>query len=200
MVSRIPALAGLVLCGGQSRRMGQDKALMEVGGTSMVRLVAGHLAAIADPVILAPGTVGRLGELGYPEVQDWRPDCGPLGGVIAGLEASPHPLLAVVAVDMPHLSTAVLTLLAGACRGFDAALPVTADGLQPLHAVYQRRVLEPMRAALAGGRLAVVDAIAELNVRRVSEDSWRRVEPEGRFADNINTPADRERLGPAAIP
>ena len=73
--------------------------------------VAGRLGRIADPVILAPGRPGRLGHLGLPEVADEVPAAGPLAGLCAGLAASPHPLMAVVAVDMPFASAEVMTLL-----------------------------------------------------------------------------------------
>src|ERR1700730_3984117 len=128
MVSR--HLAGLVLCGGHSRRMGLDKALLQVDGGPLVLRVARQLAEVADPVLLAPGVAGRFEATGYAEVADVEPDRGPLGGMVAGLLASPHPQLAVVAVDMPYASPAVMRLLARVCAdgAWDAALPVTSAG------------------------------------------------------------------------
>jgi molybdopterin-guanine dinucleotide biosynthesis protein A len=99
-----PELAGLVLCGGRSRRMGNDKTLLVVEGAPLVLRVASRLARVADPVLLAPGRPGRLGAAGYPEVEDEALDAGPLAGLVAGLAASPHRLVAAVAVDMPFAS------------------------------------------------------------------------------------------------
>lgn len=200
MVSRARPLAGLVLCGGRSTRMGQDKALLEIDGVPMVRRAAAALSTVAIPVILAPGVPGRLGGTDYAEVADAAVDSGPLGGLVAGLEASPHRLMAVVAVDLPRLSPGVLRLLAelgwsqeegsGQGQGFDAAVPTTAAGPQPLHAVYATSALPALAAALAGGRLALHQALADLDVRIVGEPEWRQADPTGRFADNINEPAD----------
>ena len=193
MVSRTPALAALVLCGGQSRRMGQEKALLEIDGVPLVRRVARRMAGVADTVLIAPGAAGRLGDLGYPEVADRLSDAGPLGGLVAGLAASPLPLLAVVAVDMPHASPELMALLARTCRRdgleprFDAAVPVTAACAQPLHAVYSRSALPALETALMDGRLAMNDALTALRVALVGENEWRVADPSGRFADNANT-------------
>lgn len=177
--------------------MGVDKALLAVEGVPLVLRVAGRLSRVAHPVILAPGAPGRLGDLGYQEVADAVPGEGPLAGLVAGLEASPHLLTAVVAVDMPLASPEVFRLLAALRGEEDAVVPVTADGPQPLHAVYARSALPALRAALAGGRLALRAALEGLRVREVGEDEWRRADPAGTFALNLNTAADLARLSVA---
>src|SRR5439155_22164857 len=113
----------------------------------------------ASPVLLAPGTPGRLGELGMDEVADESPYSGPLGGIVAGLAASPARLLAVVAVDMPLASPAVFRLLASLRRGEDAVVPVTSSGPQPLHAIYSVSALGALRARLMEGDLRLGDAL-----------------------------------------
>jgi molybdopterin-guanine dinucleotide biosynthesis protein A len=98
--------------------------------------------------------------------------------------------MAAVAVDMPFVSWEVFALLARAHRGEDAVVPVTAGGLEPLHAVYAKAALSTMREALAGGRLALRAVLAELRVRTVPEVHWRRADPSGRFALNLNRAED----------
>jgi molybdopterin-guanine dinucleotide biosynthesis protein A len=166
--------------------MGRDKALIRIDGVPLVRRVAAVVARVADPVLLAPGRPGRLGRIGYEEVLDHAPGAGPLAGLVAGLAASPHPLMAVVAVDMPFASARVLALLAGLHGGEDAVVPVTASGPQPLHAVYASSALVPLRAALEQGHLAVRQAVEGLRVRLVTEAEWKRADPTGRFAFNLN--------------
>ena len=184
------ALAGVVLCGGQSNRMGTDKALVEIDGQPLVIRVAAFLAAAASPVFLAPGKPGRLGDLGYPEVDDALDGTGPLGGMVAALRATPHHLTAVVAVDMPFASAAVISRLASLAQGFDAVVPVTLDGPQPLHAVYARSALPALERALAEGSLSVLGSLQRLQVRWVGEDEWQSADPSGRFALNLNQPDD----------
>ncbi|HEV3234882.1 MAG TPA: molybdenum cofactor guanylyltransferase [Candidatus Dormibacteraeota bacterium] len=187
-----PQLAGLVLCGGHSRRMGIDKALLQVDGGPLVLRVASRLADVADPVLLAPGVPGRFAATGYAEVADVEPARGPLGGLVAGLLVSPHPNVAVVAVDMPYASPAVIRLLARVCAdgAWDAALPVTSSGPEPLHAVYSQRAAGPLRAALADGRLAMHHAIADLRIALLDREAWGDADPSGRFAANLNTRED----------
>jgi molybdenum cofactor guanylyltransferase len=188
-------LAGVVLCGGRSRRMGADKALMMVSGEPLVVRTARALSAVADPVFLAPGVPGRLGShLGRPEVADEFPDAGPLGGLAAALAVSPHELIAAVAVDMPFASSKLFRLLADLRGDEDAVVPVTARRREPLHAVYAASALPAMRRALAEGRFALNALLDDLVVRDVVEDEWRAADPEGRFAVNVNRIEDLSAL------
>lgn len=193
-MSSTEPLAGVVLCGGGSTRMGRDKALLEVEGVPLFRLVAERLAEVAWPVFLAPGTPGRLGEVGYPNLADAEPDSGPLGGMVAALRASPHQLMAVVAVDMPFVSSAVIRLLASLAEGFDAVVPVTPEGPQPLHAVFARRALPALEQALVGGTRSVQGALQCLTVRKVQPHEWLAADPTGRFAFNLNRPEDMAKI------
>jgi molybdopterin-guanine dinucleotide biosynthesis protein A len=193
-----PAMAGLVLCGGMSRRMGTEKALLDFEGEVLVVRVARRIGTVASPVVLAPGTRGRLGDLGYMEVDDAVEGTGPLGGLVAGLAASPHPLVAVAAADMPFVDADVLLLLARLVGDAEAAVPVTEHGLQPLHAVYSVRALPALLAALRTGRRALREVVTEaLRVRRVERPEWRAADPTGRFALNLNRPEDVTRIGAA---
>jgi molybdenum cofactor guanylyltransferase len=185
-------LAGVVLCGGGSTRMGRDKALLDIAGRPLVLRVAQRIGRACHPVLLAPGRPGRLGELGHGlvEVADAVPDAGPLGGLVAALEASPHRLMAAVAVDLPFASPAVLAMLASSCGDADAAVPRTDRGLQPLHAVYARTAVPALRRALSERRVALHAALADLRVIEVPPSRWRERDPEGRFAVNLNGPED----------
>jgi molybdopterin-guanine dinucleotide biosynthesis protein A len=194
-VEAVGGLAGLVVCGGKSRRMGTDKALMPFEGEPLVLRVARRVGLAASPVLLAAGRRGRLGDLGYDEVDDEVEDAGALGGLVAGLAATPHPLLAVVAVDMPFVSPEVLGLLARLIGGDDAAIPTTDGGLEPLHAVYSVRALPGLRAALDAGQLVLREVVGErLRLRVLREGEWRTADPEGGFAFNVNRPEDLARI------
>jgi molybdenum cofactor guanylyltransferase len=191
----LAGLAGLVLCGGTSHRMGAEKAFLSFDGEPLVLRVARRVALAASPVFLAPGVPGRLGDLGYDEVPDAAERAGPLGGLVAGLAVSPKPLMAVVAVDMPFVSAEVLTLLASDIGDLDAAIPVTERGLEPLHAVYSVRTLPALREALDGGRFGLRKIVSEhLRLRRVEQAEWRTADPSGTFAINLNRPEDVRRI------
>ena len=176
--------------------MGTDKALMEIEGQPLLRRVARRLAEVADPVLLAPGPdTGRLagvgGLEGLPMVADAAAGAGPLGAIVAGLRASPHRVLAVVAVDMPDLCPALLRAMGLGWRpGVDVRVPVTAAGPQPLHAIWARGALPALEGALREGRLALREALAGLRIETWPEGRWRSIDPAGAFARNLNTPED----------
>jgi molybdopterin-guanine dinucleotide biosynthesis protein A len=171
--------------------MGADKALLVVDGQPLYLRVASRLATIASPVLVASGTRGRLGPTGFDEVDDARPGSGPLGGIVAGLRATQVAFLAVAAVDMPDISPGVFAVLrARMSEDIDVAVPM-GDGLpQPLHAVYARRALPRLEAALDAGRLTMRHALAGLRVETVTEAECRAADPSGAFARNVNTRED----------
>ena len=188
-------LSAVVLCGGRSTRMGRDKALLEMDAVPLYRVLAERMARIADPVFLAPGVPGRLGPTGYPELPDAVADAGPLAGIASALKASPHELVAVVAVDMPFASPAVFSLLSDLRVTEQAVVPVTADGSQPLHALYARAALPKMVEALRAGRYSVRALLRTMEVREAGELEWRDADPSKRFALNLNEAGDQSRLG-----
>jgi molybdopterin-guanine dinucleotide biosynthesis protein A len=185
-------LSGLLLAGGGSTRMGQDKTAPDFlfEGEPLVARVARLLREACDEVIVASGDGERLAWLGLPQVADALPGSGPLRGLVAGLEAARHQLVAVAAADMPFASPAVLRLLASLIGPHDAAVPVSPRGVEPLHAVYSRTTLPSFEAALREGRLAVRVALEGLDVRVVEESEWRIADPSGRFVENLNRPED----------
>jgi molybdopterin-guanine dinucleotide biosynthesis protein A len=145
-------------------------------------------------VVVASGDGHRLDHLGLPQVADAVPGAGPLGGIAAGLEAARHGLVAVVAVDMPAASPAVLTLLAGLWQGETAVVPVVHDRWEPLHAVWARSAAGGILACLQAGDRKVVRLLATLGVRLVEEGEWTAAEPTGTFAANLNVPLDLFRV------
>jgi molybdenum cofactor guanylyltransferase len=172
--------------------MGRDKTaagfLFE--GEPLAARVSLLLDRVCDDVIVASGDGARLGWLGRPQVADEIPGSGPLGGLAAGLALARHPLVAAVAGDMPFVSPPLLRLLASVAEGFDAVLPVSDRGPEPLHAVYARAAAPALAAAVREGRLAVRDAVGRLRVRLVESSEWRGADPTGRFAWNVNAPGD----------
>lgn len=195
MAQQPPPLAGLVLCGGHSRRMGVDKALLVLDGERLVDRAAARLGAVAAPVLLACGA-RALTVAGCSTVADMVAGAGPLGGIAAGLRVSPHRLLAVVAVDMPWLDAALLAGLAAAWRpGDDAVVPLSGRGPEPLHAVYARSALAVLEEALGAGRLRIQDALGGLRVRTVDAAELAGDIATARFALNLNRPADLLSLG-----
>ncbi len=192
-----PVMAGLVLAGGRSSRMGTDKALLALDGEPLAVGATAFLRGFCEPVLLAGGTTRRLAMLralpglgAVVPVTDAAADAGPLAGLVAGLREAPTPLLAVLAVDLPHPSREVFALLAGLWRGEAAVLPEVAGRLQPFHAVWAASALPVLERRLAGGQRSVVAAAVAAGARVVRPEVWSQVEPDPGFTVNLNRPGD----------
>ena len=173
--------AGWVLVGGRSRRMGADKALIEIDGRALVLRVADEAAKACGSVALI-GDPARYGALGLTVVEDTFPGYGPLGGIETALRVTLADHNLVLACDMPALDAASFEQLFAA--GGDCAIPEYEDGrVEPLCAVYHRSCHEAVRAALMAGVRKVTDAFQGRSIRYV------RVASDVSFA-NLNTPED----------
>ena len=180
----VPApVTGLLLAGGDSRRMGRDKALLEVRGAPLAVHALAVLDEVAAEVLVASGDGRRLAALGRAQVADAVTGGGPLAGIVAGLEAARTELVAVLAVDMPDASAAVFATLRDAWAGERAVVPRAAGRLQPLHALWARAAAPALRARLDAGLRSVTAAAEALGARIVD------VADPG-FARNLNAPDD----------
>jgi molybdopterin-guanine dinucleotide biosynthesis protein A len=188
-----PPLAGVVLCGGRSLRMGTDKAGIAIGGVTLLDRAVTRLRDACDPILVAPGDVA-LEAGAYVTVVDAVRGAGPIAGLVAALRVSPHRLLAVVAVDLPWLDPVLLRMLAARIEDHDVALCETVRGLEPLHAVYSRSALAAAERALQGPDRSLHGLLERVRTLRVTEDDWRAAGIPQRFSRNLNTPADLTEL------
>lgn len=186
----------VVLAGGQGRRMGTDKALLQVHGTRLVDVIVSTLAATIDRVIVARGDRA----LGLPNEVPDVPGCpGPLGGVLAGLEAARSDFVALVPVDAPAVLPELARHMAAHCRasGRAAAVPVVDGRVQALHAVFDRSALVAIRSRVAAGERSPRRLLAWLDALRVDVDGWGAIDPSGTFSHDWDRPED---LPPGARP
>jgi molybdopterin-guanine dinucleotide biosynthesis protein A len=182
------AWAAVVLAGGSGRRMGRDKAVIELDGVPLVERVA-RACVVAGAVDVAvgggaPGYLDRLAGLGRTLLPDDPPGVGPVGGLAAALAWSPAPWCLVVACDLVAPDPGALAALAAARRpGVAAVVPVVGGVPQGLAALWRRETVAVVRAVAGGGRHAVRDVLAAV--------AWHPVEglPDAAFAD-ADVPAD----------
>jgi molybdopterin-guanine dinucleotide biosynthesis protein A len=179
------ACGGYVLAGGRSSRMGTDKALLTLGGTTLLERSAAAVRNAVGSVVVV-GDPRRYGRFGFPVIEDLYPGTGPLGGIHAALQHAAKEWSLVVACDMPGLDAVWLRRLVEETAGradADAMLPESGGRQQPLCAVYRRSCLPAFQGALEGGRYKMLDALAGLRVVRIEMGE------EARFR-NVNTPED----------
>jgi molybdenum cofactor guanylyltransferase len=172
-------LTGVLLVGGASTRFGSPKALARFGEETLAERAWRLLGDACDERIAVGKRADRL-ELPFDVLDDGTDVRAPIAGVVAGLRAAHNEVVVVIPVDMPLLTNAAMYELADACR--DVAVPATG----PLPGAYRRSTLSTLERALSAGRLALREAIAELDVAVVDLDAA--------LLTNVNTPDDVRRL------
>ena len=183
-------LSAVILAGGQSRRMGRDKAWLEFEGHP---LLTRALDTVRDSGITEIYISGRAGadysSTHCPILLDREPGCGPLAGIERALEASQAPLLLVLAVDLPRMTAAFLRQLAGRCDSRKGAIPLVRGQLEPLAAIYPIRCHPLARDGLRSGRRAVRE-FAEACRRAGALRTFKVSRAHVPCFDNWNTPSD----------
>ncbi len=189
--------SAVVLCGGESRRMGgADKALIDFGGRPLAARVFDALRPLSDDLLVVSNRPDRFAAFGVRVVADWDPPCGPLGGIAAGLRAARHELAIVAACDLPFLDGTFLLTLAGKAdaTGADAVVPLLDGQYEPLHAVYRKSCLAAIERSLAAGDNRAFAFFDAVRLVTMPEAEWRLIDPDGLSLANVNTPEDLERL------
>jgi molybdopterin-guanine dinucleotide biosynthesis protein A len=203
MMPIMTPVAGVVLAGGRSRRMGTPKAALEWHGSTLLRRVTGIVARAVDgPVLVVRSPAQRLPALA-PDVRvvdDPREGLGPLQGLAVGLAAAatePAGAAFVCSTDMPFLHPAfVRRVVGGLHTGVDVAMPVAHGHPQPLAAVYRTALAADVARWLGGGerRLTVVAAhsrVALLGPNHLLADAAvAAADPDLTSLHNLNRPAD----------
>ena len=183
-------LSLVIQAGGESRRIGSDKALLSFLGKPLILRPLSRLAGLADEVLVTSNQPDKFRFLSLIPVPDLLPGCGALGGLYTALSAASHPYVAVVACDMPFASPELLAfeLLTLREAGADAVIPRTEVGTEPFHAIYRAQTcLSHVRAALEAGKRRVDAWFDEVNIRYLSPEETQPYDPDGLAFSNVNT-------------
>lgn len=192
-MKRYDQVAGFILAGGASSRMGRDKALLEIGGVPLLV----RTARLIEPLVAAVTVIGspeRYASLGLQVIPDDAAGVGPLGGIATALHHSASEWNLILGCDLPYLTTNWLDwfIARGLDSYADALLPETPRGLEPLCAMYHTSCAPAITTAIAQGVRKVTDGLTELAVEHVGEAEWQAVESAGALFKNMNTPQDYE--------
>jgi molybdopterin-guanine dinucleotide biosynthesis protein A len=182
-----------IQAGGQSSRMGEDKALKPFLGRPLIRRVVERLAPIADEVILTTNRPEDYFFLNLRLFPDLKPGRGALGGLYTAIASASNPVVAVVACDMPFASA---TLIEAATKllleeGADVVIAKTEEGYEPIHAVYRRETCLPaIETAIEADMWKVIAWFPQVKVRVLTSEEIKRYDPSGLAFWNVNTPEE----------
>lgn len=191
---RIPGISGVILAGGESRRMGSDKSLLPIQGARFIDHVYSRMSSLFDEVIIVTNSPELYSEIDCRKVPDLYYAQGALAGVHSGLSHARMEQIFVVGCDMPFVSERVVRhICAQADRG-DLVIPNSSSGHEPLHALYSKSCLPAMEQVLDAGQKRIMLFFDQVKMVEISSGEIKQLDPEEKSFQNINTPEDYFRL------
>jgi molybdopterin-guanine dinucleotide biosynthesis protein A len=183
------ALSAIVLAGGHSRRMGQDKALLSLEGRTLIESLVKHMKELSDDVLVITGPEMRYRDLlDVPIFADEIIDHGPMGGLYTGLKHARYAYSLVSACDMPLLDTAVVSLLASEIDEMAWAIVPEVEGYRvPTLAIYHKKCFSIIERLLSDRCASLQELVNSVPAKIISEDRLRQADPILRSFTNVNT-------------
>ncbi|MCT8137228.1 molybdenum cofactor guanylyltransferase [Anaerobacillus sp. CMMVII] len=160
----------IILAGGKSSRMGQNKALLPLDGVSTIEKIKNSIADLFEDILIVANDEAAYQFLNLPIVKDKVRDKGPLAGIHAGLLAAKRETNLIIACDMPFISPYIAKHLVDHSEGFDAVVPVIAGKQHPLFAVYNKSVLPTLENCLETEQLRMKHLLDRIHVNYSSEE------------------------------
>ncbi len=182
-----------IQAGGQSSRMGEDKALKTFLGRPLIQRVAERLSSVADELIVTTNRPDDYAFLNLPLFPDLKPGRGALGGLYTAIASAKHPIVGVVACDMPFASPSLLRAASRllAREEVDVVIAKSGEGYEPLHAIYRRETCLPaIEAAISADQWRVIAWFPQVKVRILTTDEIKQYDPSGLAFWNVNTPEE----------
>ncbi len=181
-------MTGIILAGGENKRMGVDKAFLTVAGMPMIEHVLRALRSVVRQIIIVTNSPERYSAYDARVVTDRLDQRGPLTGMYSGICSSESEYNIVVACDMPFLNAGLLSYLMELAPGYDAVVPAVGEQTEPLHAVYSKKLLPVIEERIRENERRIQGIFVRANVRYVTEKEISRFDPERRSFINLNTP------------
>ena len=184
---------GIILAGGQSSRMGQEKGLIQWKGKTLIEHAIAVLSPLCENMLISANN-DHFDSLGYPVIGDLIPGCGPMGGIFSVLSGSETRYSLVIPTDTPFVTQEVYRYLISFGGSFDVIVPVDHDSFyQPLCAVYSRSVLPAMEGQINERILGFTPLLNKVEIKAVHMDTTMGFYNTKTFY-NINSPADLEAI------
>jgi len=181
---------GIILAGGENRRMGMDKAFLEIDNRPMVEHILTVFNGLFKKTIVVTNTPERYRNYDVEVTSDALDIRGPLTGIYSGLLRSTDEYNFVAACDMPFLNPSLISYMGKIAAEQDAVVPQFNGFLEPLHAIYRRRLIPIIEAQLRNQDCRIRGLFDHIQVRYVAEDEIVRFDPLKRSFRNLNTPKE----------
>jgi molybdopterin-guanine dinucleotide biosynthesis protein A len=186
----ITNISGIILSGGKSSRMGENKAFIKIEGVPIIERIHNLFKTIFSEILIVTNEVELFENFEAKIHRDLIPGQGALGGLYTGIYYSSFPRAFCVACDMPFLKSSLIRYLIEKTKDYDVVVPRTKDGLQPLHAIYSKNCLGPIRKIMERKHFKIIDIYPMVKVNIVEEDEFRHLDSARESFLNVNTPEE----------
>lgn len=183
-------ITGVILAGGKSTRMGRNKSLLDVGGISLIEKTYQIMASLFPDVVLITNTPEEYDFLNCRCQPDIYLGIGSIAGLHAALSTCDTDRIFVVPCDMPFLCPSLIKLLCKKGKIYDAVVPISQKGIEPLHALYHRRCLQQMEQAISEGDKKIQNFLQQISTCFLSVSDYQHIPDAEQSFQNLNLPAD----------
>jgi len=178
-MSSIQSVSCVILAGGESKRMGADKARVQLAGRTLIERVLATVNPLSDDVMIS-GRDNTVKIDGTRSIKDRHAGRGPAIGLCAAMQEARYSYLFAIACDMPFVTSELVEFLALSPDGYDVVVPMRGGRPEPLCALYSTACLNALAERVENGKRGLVSFIEntpELKVRRISEQELRKIDP-----------------------
>ncbi len=186
-------MVAIILSGGNNRRMLHNKAFLQMGQKSIIEREIEVLSTFFSRIIVVTNTPENHEHLRVSLVSDLVPGKGPLGGIYSGLMASKDKYNFVVSCDLPFLNAGLISYMIELTEGHDIVVPRLNGLVEPLHAIYSKHCLIPIKSQLDRNELKIQSFFGQVKVRYIRESEIKKYDPKGIAFFNVNTEEDLEK-------
>jgi FdhD protein len=186
----IPGTTGVILAGGESRRMGSDKSLLALSGERFIERSYQLMASLFEEVLIVTNSPDLYADIPCRKVPDIYRGKGALAGIHSGLHHASQEQIFVVACDMPYLQPELIRYICQENGAAEVHIPHSSHSLEPLHACYRKSCLAAMEVVLENDGRRIIDFFPAVSVAEIPDENWKRFDPQGLSFHNINTPQD----------
>jgi molybdopterin-guanine dinucleotide biosynthesis protein A len=181
---------GIILSGGKSVRMGENKAFIEIEGVPIIHRINNLFKELFQETIIVTNQKDLFSNFESKIYNDLLPNKGALGGLYTGIFFSNFHYSFCVACDMPFIKKSLVQYLLNLIKEDDVIVPKTSDGLQPLHAIYSKNCLTPIKKVIDQGKYSIIDFYDLVKVKVVQENEFIAFDPLRESFINVNTPLE----------
>lgn len=183
-------MSAIILAGGKSIRMGCDKTQLILGGRTLIDNVISKLIPVFSELIICGPTNALSVNEGIKYVNDIFSGKGPAGGLYTGLYHSSMEVNFVTACDIPEINTNIIKYMECKLGNYDASVIKVNGFVEPLFGFYKKRILSLLKNNIENGIYKITDLFKQIDVRFITDEELKEIEPEFKGLLNINTPED----------